>query len=52
MVEKVDPLRFRELAAAARDHAARRVSLYQQLAHITLPQGNGNGAPAAADSKK
>ncbi len=38
MVEKIDPLRFRELAAAARDHAARRVALYQQLAHITLPR--------------
>jgi pyruvate-ferredoxin/flavodoxin oxidoreductase len=47
MVEKMDPVRFRELAAAARDHAARRVALYQQLAQITLPrpggpQGSGN----------
>jgi pyruvate-ferredoxin/flavodoxin oxidoreductase len=50
MVEKIDPHRFRELAAAARDHAARRVALYQQLAHITLPQTGGppvlpNGSP-------
>jgi len=29
------------LAAAARDQAARRVALYQQLAHITLPQAGG-----------
>jgi len=43
MVEKIDPLRFRQLAAAARDHAARRVALYQQLAHITLPQAGGPG---------
>src|SRR5262249_1878742 len=41
MVEKIDPLRFRQLAAAARDHAARRVALYQQLAHITLPKPGG-----------
>jgi pyruvate-ferredoxin/flavodoxin oxidoreductase len=46
MVEKVDPVRFRELAVAARDQAARRVALYQQLAHITLPQSNGQ--PAAS----
>jgi pyruvate-ferredoxin/flavodoxin oxidoreductase len=38
MVEKIDPLRFRQLAAAARDHAARRVALYEQLAQITLPR--------------
>jgi pyruvate-ferredoxin/flavodoxin oxidoreductase len=37
MVEKIDPDRFRRLAAAARDHAARRVALYEQLAKITLP---------------
>jgi pyruvate-ferredoxin/flavodoxin oxidoreductase len=37
MVEKIDPARFRKLAAAARDHAARRVALYQQLSHIVLP---------------
>src|SRR5262245_3825182 len=37
MVEKIDPERFRRLAAAARDHAARRVALYEQLSHITLP---------------
>jgi pyruvate-ferredoxin/flavodoxin oxidoreductase len=37
MVERIDPERFRRLAAAARDHAARRVALYEQLAQITLP---------------
>jgi pyruvate-ferredoxin/flavodoxin oxidoreductase len=57
MVEKIDPVRFRELAVAARDHAARRVALYQQMAHIVLPRHaeapaeagrtNGQAAPAA-----
>jgi pyruvate-ferredoxin/flavodoxin oxidoreductase len=37
MVEKIDPERFRRLASAARDHAARRIALYEQLARITLP---------------
>jgi pyruvate-ferredoxin/flavodoxin oxidoreductase len=56
MVEKIDPARFRELAAAARDHAARRVALYQQLAHIVLPQhaaqsAPGNGAPGRTNGQ-
>jgi pyruvate-ferredoxin/flavodoxin oxidoreductase len=50
MVEKIDPLRFRELAAAARDHAARRVALYQQLAHIVLPQAGGPSASPSGQS--
>jgi pyruvate-ferredoxin/flavodoxin oxidoreductase len=46
MVEKIDPERFRKLAAAARDHAARRVALYEQLSHITLPvPGAGKAEP-------
>jgi pyruvate-ferredoxin/flavodoxin oxidoreductase len=45
MVEKIDPERFRRLASAARDGAARRVALYEQLSHIVLPQG------ARADGK-
>jgi hypothetical protein len=49
MVEKIDPVRFRELAVAARDHAARRVALYQQLAHIVLPAHAG--APAAGNGE-
>jgi hypothetical protein len=47
MVEKIDPERFRRLAAAARDHAARRVALYEQLARIVLPQPAGE-PPAGA----
>lgn len=46
MVEKIDPERFRRLAAAARDHAARRIALYEQLARITLPLHAGT-TPAA-----
>jgi pyruvate-ferredoxin/flavodoxin oxidoreductase len=38
MVEKIDPVRFRLLAAAAREQSAQRVALYEQMAHITLPQ--------------
>jgi pyruvate-ferredoxin/flavodoxin oxidoreductase len=47
MVERLDPERFRKLAAAAKDHSARRVALYEQLAHIVLPppikEATGNG---------
>jgi pyruvate-ferredoxin/flavodoxin oxidoreductase len=45
MVEKIDPVRFRHLARAARQATAQRVALYQQLAHIRLPgeHANGNG---------
>jgi pyruvate-ferredoxin/flavodoxin oxidoreductase len=44
MVEKIDAERFRWLAEAARDHAARRVALYEQLARITLPRPGGPAA--------
>jgi pyruvate-ferredoxin/flavodoxin oxidoreductase len=44
MVEKIDPARFRRLARAARDGTARRIALYQQLAHITLPKPDGAAA--------
>jgi pyruvate-ferredoxin/flavodoxin oxidoreductase len=37
MVEKIDPERFRRLAIAAREQAARRVALYEQLARIVFP---------------
>jgi pyruvate-ferredoxin/flavodoxin oxidoreductase len=53
MVEKIDPVRFRRLAAAARDNAARRVALYEQLSHIVLPRPAGavagNGHSKGAD---
>jgi len=38
MVEKIDPLRFRRLAAAAHEQALRRIALYEQLSHITFPR--------------
>jgi pyruvate-ferredoxin/flavodoxin oxidoreductase len=47
MVERLDPERFRRLAAAAADHSARRVALYEQLAHIVLPKEAG-AAPKEA----
>ena len=47
MVEKIDPERFRRLAVLAKDHAARRVALYEQLSRIVLPTPAG-AAPAAA----
>jgi pyruvate-ferredoxin/flavodoxin oxidoreductase len=53
MVEKIDPVRFRRLAAAARDNAARRVALYEQMSHIVLPRPAvavaGNGHSKGAD---
>ncbi len=49
MVEKIDPERFRRLASAARDQAARRVALYEQLSHIVLPAA---APPATARADK
>jgi pyruvate-ferredoxin/flavodoxin oxidoreductase len=43
MVERLDPERFRRLARAARDHTTRRIALYEQLAHITLPTRKDEG---------
>ncbi len=43
MVEKIDSKRFHRLAAQAQLESARRVSLYEQLAHLTL---STSGAPA------
>jgi len=52
MVEAIDPERFRRLAVAARVQSARRVSLYEQLAHITFQGANKTGPqPAGAVSK-
>jgi pyruvate-ferredoxin/flavodoxin oxidoreductase len=47
MVEAIDPERFRRLAVRARLESARRVSLYEQLAHITF-QGADKTDPQAA----
>jgi pyruvate-ferredoxin/flavodoxin oxidoreductase len=48
MVEKLDPVRFQRLAHAAREHAARRVSLYEQLSHIILPGHADKGVAQAS----
>jgi pyruvate-ferredoxin/flavodoxin oxidoreductase len=37
IVEKQDPERFRRLAAAAKEAARRRLSVYEQLATLTVP---------------
>jgi len=38
MVERLNPERFKKLAAMARDHSERRVALYEQLSRIVLPE--------------
>jgi pyruvate-ferredoxin/flavodoxin oxidoreductase len=53
MVESIDPERFRRMAVAARKHAARRVSLYEQLAHITFREASATAKqPTAAAPPK
>jgi len=37
MVEKIDPVRFREFAAAAQRSAARRMAIYEHLAQLRRP---------------
>ncbi len=43
MVEKLDPKRFAALAESAQTFTTQRVSVYEQLAKVTVPSGNGNG---------
>jgi pyruvate-ferredoxin/flavodoxin oxidoreductase len=52
MVEKIDAERFRRLAAAARVQSARRISLYEQLARITLPCSGERAASANGNGQK
>ncbi len=54
MVERIDPQRFRRLAEQAQIAANQRVAIYQQMAEMTVPQGDGEGAkqPAAAEADK
>jgi pyruvate-ferredoxin/flavodoxin oxidoreductase len=44
MAEKVDPVRFKRLIAEAQAQATRRFAVYQQLAGITVPTGDGDPA--------
>jgi len=48
MVERLDPTRFRWLAQAAAEQATRRVALYEQLSHITLPKTTLGAPPQPA----
>jgi pyruvate-ferredoxin/flavodoxin oxidoreductase len=41
MVEKADPERFRAFAVAAQRSAKRRMAIYEHLAKLRRPQGNG-----------
>jgi pyruvate-ferredoxin/flavodoxin oxidoreductase len=51
MVERQSPERFRRLATMAREHSARRVALYQQLANIVLPQSEPANTAATGDNR-
>jgi pyruvate-ferredoxin/flavodoxin oxidoreductase len=52
MVEKIDPVRFRQLARAAQDQALQRVALYEQLANITVPQAAAHDPAPNDDAPK
>jgi pyruvate-ferredoxin/flavodoxin oxidoreductase len=41
MVEKIDPDRFKRLAAAAQREVTQRFAVYQQLAGLTIPSTDG-----------
>jgi pyruvate-ferredoxin/flavodoxin oxidoreductase len=43
MVEKIDPARFQMLSTEAQLAAARRVAVYDHMAKLTVPKGDGNG---------
>jgi pyruvate-ferredoxin/flavodoxin oxidoreductase len=49
MVEKIDPERFKRLAIDAAHASERRVAVYDHMAKLRVPQGNGNGAPKSSD---
>ena len=48
MAEKLDPVRFKALMAAAERGARRRYAVYQQLAGITVPRLEDKAEEAAA----
>jgi pyruvate-ferredoxin/flavodoxin oxidoreductase len=48
VVEKQDPERFRRLAGLAKEAARRRLSVYQQLATLTVPVPPAAAATAEA----
>jgi len=50
MVEKMNPERFRQLSILAAEASVRRVALYDHMAKLTVPKGNG-AKPAGADEQ-
>ncbi|MBN1490034.1 MAG: pyruvate:ferredoxin (flavodoxin) oxidoreductase, partial [Phycisphaerae bacterium] len=44
MVEKINPERFRKLSLDAQAASARRVALYDHMAKLSVPKGDGNGS--------
>jgi len=49
MVEKIDPERFRRFAREAQTEAGRRIAVYEHMANLRLPGGNGAGAGGGAE---
>ena len=43
MVEKMDPVRFQEFADAAQRAAERRMTVYEHIAKLRFPAGDGHG---------
>jgi hypothetical protein len=43
MVEKIDPVRFRQLSEASVRNTAQRLALYKELSHIAFPSEVMNG---------
>ena len=41
MVEKIDPIRFKHLSHLAAEAAERRVAIYEHMAKLVVPKGNG-----------
>jgi len=49
MVEKIDPVRFKELSEASVRNTAQRLSLYKELANIAYPTTTGESPAAPAN---
>ncbi|HUO09241.1 MAG TPA: pyruvate:ferredoxin (flavodoxin) oxidoreductase [Phycisphaerae bacterium] len=49
MVEKIDPVRFKELSEASVRNTAQRLALYKELSHISYPTEVMNGRPVPVE---
>jgi pyruvate-ferredoxin/flavodoxin oxidoreductase len=49
MVEKIDPVRFKRLAVDAEKASARRIAVYDHMAKLRVPTGNGGGNGNGSD---